>query len=83
MTKPPETRPSLLIRLRNPADQNAWFEFAEIYRPVITRLALRKGLQAAENGTYAITIKVMMICVGPVPVDTVCICGTAINYAGV
>ena len=79
MTKPPETRPSLLIRLRNPADQNAWFEFAEIYRPVITRLALRKGLQDAENGTYAITIKVMMISYAV----TVCICGTAINYAGV
>ena len=53
MTKPPETRSSLLIRLRNPADQNAWFEFAEIYRPVITRLALRKGLQAADAENVA------------------------------
>lgn len=53
MTTPPETRPSLLVRLRNPADQNAWFEFAEIYRPVITRLALRKGLQAADAENVA------------------------------
>lgn len=53
MTTPPETRPSLLIRLRNPADENAWFEFAEIYRPVITRLAVRKGLQAADAENVA------------------------------
>jgi RNA polymerase sigma-70 factor (ECF subfamily) len=48
MTASPETRPSLLIRLRNRADDEAWAEFTEIYRPVVERLALRKGLQHAD-----------------------------------
>jgi RNA polymerase sigma-70 factor (ECF subfamily) len=38
----------LLVRLRDRADQAAWYEFAEIYRPVIVRLACRKGMQAAD-----------------------------------
>ena len=45
---PPETRPSLLLRVRDPADREAWAEFSEIYRPVICRLARLKGLQAAD-----------------------------------
>ncbi len=48
MSPGPETRPSLLIRVRDPADHAAWQEFAEIYRPVILRLAQSKGLQAAD-----------------------------------
>jgi RNA polymerase sigma-70 factor (ECF subfamily) len=38
----------LLIRVRDPADHAAWFEFVEIYRPVILRLARQKGMQAAD-----------------------------------
>lgn len=48
MKTPPETRPSLLVRVRDASDQAAWFEFAEIYRPVIYRLALAKGMQHAD-----------------------------------
>ena len=48
MSSAPETRPSLLIRVRNPADQAAWQEFVEIYRPVILRIAQHKGMQAAD-----------------------------------
>ena len=48
MSSTPETRPSLLIRVRDPADQAAWQEFVEIYRPVILRLARQKGMQAAD-----------------------------------
>ena len=48
MSSAPETRPSLLIRVRDPADQAAWQEFVEIYRPVILRLAQQKGMQAAD-----------------------------------
>lgn len=44
----PDTRPSLLVRLRAGDDHEAWCEFAEIYRPVILRLALAKGLQPAD-----------------------------------
>lgn len=48
MNPVPETRPSLLIRVRDPADQPAWHEFVEIYWPVIVRLARQNGLQESD-----------------------------------
>jgi WD40 repeat protein len=48
MNSTPDTRASLLIRVRDPADQAAWHEFVEIYRPVILRLARQKGMQEAD-----------------------------------
>ncbi len=53
MTLSPQTRASLLVRVRNPADQAAWHEFVEIYWPVIHRLARRRGLQAADADDLA------------------------------
>jgi RNA polymerase sigma-70 factor (ECF subfamily) len=44
----PETRDSLLIRLRQPGNQEAWREFASLYQPLIYRLAARKGFQHAD-----------------------------------
>lgn len=49
----PETRPSLLIRVRNPDDCEAWSEFTEIYRPLICRMARLKGLQHADADDLA------------------------------
>jgi RNA polymerase sigma-70 factor (ECF subfamily) len=48
MNVSPETRASLLIRLKNRADDEAWSEFTEIYQPLIYRLARQKGLQHAD-----------------------------------
>ena len=48
MSSAPETRPSLLIRVRDPADSAAWQEFVEVYRPVILRFAQLKGIQAVD-----------------------------------
>lgn len=45
----PETRPSLILRLRNPDDMLAWQEFVEIYQPLIRSLAIRRGLQVADS----------------------------------
>jgi RNA polymerase sigma-70 factor (ECF subfamily) len=39
----PETRLSLLARLREPNDQEAWREFVAIYQPLIQRLATHRG----------------------------------------
>jgi RNA polymerase sigma factor (sigma-70 family) len=44
----PDTRDSLLVQLRSPANREAWDQFALIYRPVICRLARRRGLQDAD-----------------------------------
>ena len=43
-----ETRLSLIVRLKSRADEAAWQEFVEIYRPVIVRLATRRGMQHAD-----------------------------------
>lgn len=44
----PETRTSLLARLRDRADQQAWDEFATVYEPAVFRLARKRGLQDAD-----------------------------------
>lgn len=48
MTDTPETRDSLLVRVKNASDQEAWTEFVDLYRPVIYRLARRRGMQDAD-----------------------------------
>jgi RNA polymerase sigma-70 factor (ECF subfamily) len=48
MESTPTTRPSLLVRLREPRDERAWCEFAAVYAPLIYRVGLRKGLQDAD-----------------------------------
>jgi RNA polymerase sigma-70 factor (ECF subfamily) len=44
----PLTRPSLVVRLGDPRDGQAWVEFVEIHGPLIHGLALRMGLQDAD-----------------------------------
>ncbi len=43
-----ETRPSLLIRIRDADDSLAWNQFIEIYAPLIHRFACKHGLQDAD-----------------------------------
>ncbi|MHB0960368.1 MAG: RNA polymerase sigma factor [Pirellulaceae bacterium] len=44
----PNTRSSLLVRLRKPHDEQAWAEFIEIYEPLVYQLARQRGLQDAD-----------------------------------
>ena len=48
MAEIPGTRASLLVRIRDPHDEQAWGEFVEIYEPVLYRLARRRGFQDAD-----------------------------------
>ncbi|MBC8353748.1 MAG: sigma-70 family RNA polymerase sigma factor [Planctomycetes bacterium] len=48
MREAPETRQSLLLRLRDSQDHQAWTEFLAIYEPLIYRLATRNGFQDAD-----------------------------------
>ena len=43
-----ETNPNLLVRLRDRGDEQAWFEFVELYRPAILRLGRRRGMSTAD-----------------------------------
>src|ERR1700674_1586490 len=42
------TRPSLLIRIRDPQDREAWRQFVALYAPLIHGLARGRGLQDAD-----------------------------------
>lgn len=42
------TRSSLLLRLRDPRDAQAWSDFVELYAPLVYRQARRAGLQDAD-----------------------------------
>jgi RNA polymerase sigma factor (sigma-70 family) len=44
----PETRESLLAKLSSPQSDEGWGEFATIYRPLVYRVAVAKGLQHAD-----------------------------------
>jgi RNA polymerase sigma-70 factor (ECF subfamily) len=48
MASPPSTRISLIARLSQREDRDAWEEFVEIYLPLLYRLARGKGLQHAD-----------------------------------
>ncbi len=48
MAEAPETRPSLLVRVRDPGDGPAWTQFVEIYAPLVYGYARKKGLQDAD-----------------------------------
>lgn len=60
MSDLPKTRVSLVLRLAEASDVQAWHEFADIYAPAIFRLALRKGLQPvdAEDVTQRVLLGV-------------------------
>lgn len=48
MSEFPETRDSLILQVKDPANRIAWDEFAQIYRPVIYRIARSRGMQEAD-----------------------------------
>jgi RNA polymerase sigma-70 factor (ECF subfamily) len=64
MDRLPDTRESLIIRLGDPADEIAWREFLEIYRPVIYRTVLSRGLQEADADD--VVQQILMAIVGAV-----------------
>jgi RNA polymerase sigma-70 factor (ECF subfamily) len=45
---PPDTRYSLILRLRDVADHAGWDEVLEVYGSLVFRCARRRGLQAAD-----------------------------------
>ncbi len=44
----PETNDSLLARIVDSENRDAWYQFVSIYRPLIYRIARRQGLQDAD-----------------------------------
>ena len=48
LPSPSDTRASLIVRLRDQEDRDAWDEVLAIYGPLVFRMALRQGLQRAD-----------------------------------
>lgn len=48
MAEAPVTRASLLVRLRDPQDHEAWQQFFRVYASVVYGFARRRGLQDAD-----------------------------------
>jgi RNA polymerase sigma-70 factor (ECF subfamily) len=44
----PETHESLLVQVRSAENREAWEQFVRLYRPVVYRLARRRGMQDAD-----------------------------------
>src|SRR5688572_27253246 len=44
----PTTRPSLLIRVRDSGDMDAWEQFVDLYGPLIHAFGRQRGLQDAD-----------------------------------
>ena len=44
----PDTRLSLILRIQDGADDEAWEEFVEIYQPLVQRIVQRRNLQYAD-----------------------------------
>jgi RNA polymerase sigma-70 factor (ECF subfamily) len=48
MSKFPDTRETLLVRIANPEDHAAWMEFVETYESVVLRYCIGHGLQLSD-----------------------------------
>jgi RNA polymerase sigma factor (sigma-70 family) len=48
MADAPPTRASLLVRIRDGRDQEAWRQFVQLYAPVVYGFARKRGLQDAD-----------------------------------
>jgi RNA polymerase sigma-70 factor (ECF subfamily) len=48
MAETPTTRPSLLVRIRDGRDAQAWQQFVRLYAPLIYGFARKRGLQDAD-----------------------------------
>jgi hypothetical protein len=65
MAESPTTRATLLLRLRDSRDNDAWAQFVAIYAPLIFAFARKKGLQDADAAD--VTQDVLMAVAGAMP----------------
>jgi len=61
VTQFPDTRDSLLLQVKDPQNAEAWEQFAQIYRPVIYRLARRRGMQDADAQDLAQQVLIAVV----------------------
>src|SRR5947209_13096749 len=66
----PPTRASLLLRLGDPQDGEAWRQFVDLYAPLVYGFARRQGLQDADAADLSQDILSLVACaIGRVEYD--------------
>ncbi len=65
MTESPTTRLSLLARLRDGADVQAWSDFVNLYAPLVYGMARRSGLQDADAADLTQDVLRALVCAVP------------------
>jgi len=56
MSEFPDTRSTLIAQVRSPENREAWAQFVTLYRPVIYRMARKRGMQDADAQDLAQTV---------------------------
>jgi RNA polymerase sigma factor (sigma-70 family) len=49
----PATRPTLLLKIRDPNDRRSWGEFVDLYMPLLHAYAMKRGMQDADAADVA------------------------------
>lgn len=62
MNGPDATRPSLLARIRDPNDGQAWTEFVQVYSPFVYKYVRRRGLQPSDASDVAQEVMRSVFC---------------------
>ncbi len=65
MSDPSKTHASLLLRIRDSHDEDAWSEFVEIYAPLVYSLARRHGVQDADAADLTQEVLKAVVCSAP------------------
>lgn len=63
--RPPETRPSLIVRIQGHRNERAWTEFVCMYEPFLQRLAQRQGV--ADRHVPDVTQQILLAIARSVP----------------
>src|SRR5262245_6063554 len=65
MAESPGTRASLLVRIRDPGDKEAWRQFVGLYAPLIHGLARQRGLQDADAADLTQEVLRALVAIAP------------------
>lgn len=57
----PDTRTTLIAQVKSPENRGAWDEFVALYRPVIYRMARRRGMQDADAQDLAQAVLIRIV----------------------
>lgn len=61
MSEFPDTRSTLLVQVKSPDNREAWEQFADLYRPVIYRMARKRGMQDSDAQDLAQTVLIRVV----------------------